>query len=153
MFIGPYEHHSNELPWRESIADVVVIDEDADGHIDLAELERRLVALRRPAAAHRQLLRGLQRHRHLDRRRPVAALLHEHGALSFWDYAAAGPYVPIRMAESARARRPQGRHLLVTAQVRRRAPNPRRPGRPPGTGAQPASSEAAARHGQAAVSR
>ena len=35
VFIGPYEHHSNELPWRESIADVVIIDEDADGHIDL----------------------------------------------------------------------------------------------------------------------
>ena len=31
VFIGPYEHHSNELPWRESIADVVTIDEDADG--------------------------------------------------------------------------------------------------------------------------
>ena len=31
----------------------------------------------------------------------IAALLHAHGALSFWDYAAAGPYVPIRMAESA----------------------------------------------------
>ena len=25
IFIGPYEHHSNELPWRESIADVVTI--------------------------------------------------------------------------------------------------------------------------------
>ena len=35
MFIGPFEHHSNELPWRESIADVVVIPEDRDGHIDL----------------------------------------------------------------------------------------------------------------------
>lgn len=39
VFVGPYEHHSNELPWRESIADVVVIDEDTDGHIDLAQLE------------------------------------------------------------------------------------------------------------------
>ena len=35
VFIGPYEHHSNELPWRESIADVVIIDEDADGHVSL----------------------------------------------------------------------------------------------------------------------
>src|SRR5256885_2053721 len=34
VFIGPYEHHSNELPWRESIADVVEIPEDADGHVD-----------------------------------------------------------------------------------------------------------------------
>ena len=40
MFIGPFEHHSNELPWRESIADVVTIPEDADGHIDIERLER-----------------------------------------------------------------------------------------------------------------
>src|SRR6478736_3867578 len=31
VFIGPYEHHSNEIPWRESIADVVTIHQDADG--------------------------------------------------------------------------------------------------------------------------
>ncbi|HRC12905.1 MAG TPA: aminotransferase, partial [Dermatophilaceae bacterium] len=36
VFIGPYEHHSNELPWRESIADVVVIPQDLDGHISLS---------------------------------------------------------------------------------------------------------------------
>src|SRR5437868_3690410 len=35
VFVGPFEHHSNELPWRETIADVVVIQEDHDGHIDL----------------------------------------------------------------------------------------------------------------------
>src|SRR5207244_320978 len=23
VFIGPYEHHSNELPWRESVVDLV----------------------------------------------------------------------------------------------------------------------------------
>ena len=44
VLIGPYEHHSNELPWRESIAEVIEIDEDADGHIDqrvlTAALER-----------------------------------------------------------------------------------------------------------------
>src|SRR6202158_3030565 len=40
VFIGPYEHHSNELPWRESIADVVVIHEDADGHGDLGPLQQ-----------------------------------------------------------------------------------------------------------------
>jgi hypothetical protein len=42
VFIGPYEHHSNEIPWRESIADLVTIDEDADGHVDLALLEAEL---------------------------------------------------------------------------------------------------------------
>src|SRR4029077_13357771 len=44
VFTGPFEHHSNELPWRESVADVVVVPQDADGHIDLAFLERQLVA-------------------------------------------------------------------------------------------------------------
>ncbi len=42
VFVGPYEHHSNELPWRESIADVVTIREDADGRVDLAHLEEEL---------------------------------------------------------------------------------------------------------------
>src|SRR6478672_714571 len=42
VFIGPYEHHSNEIPWRESIADLVTIREDADGRIDLAQLEAEL---------------------------------------------------------------------------------------------------------------
>jgi selenocysteine lyase/cysteine desulfurase len=36
VFIGPFEHHSNELPWQESIADVVVIPQDSDGHIAAA---------------------------------------------------------------------------------------------------------------------
>ena len=43
VFTGPFEHHSNELPWRESIAEVVVIREDADSHADLAQLEEELV--------------------------------------------------------------------------------------------------------------
>ena len=43
VLIGPYEHHSNELPWRESIAEVVTVPEDASGHVDLAALEAALV--------------------------------------------------------------------------------------------------------------
>ena len=101
VFVGPYEHHSNELPWRESIADVVVIGEDADGHIDLADLGRQLDRYaRRPlligsfsAASN---VTGI-----LTGTGAVAALLHARGALSFWDYAAAGPYLPIRVAASA----------------------------------------------------
>ena len=42
VFIGPFEHHSNEISWRESIADVVTIREDADGHIDQAQLAQEL---------------------------------------------------------------------------------------------------------------
>lgn len=97
VFIGPYEHHSNELPWRESIAETVVIDEDADGHVDLALLEAALVRYAdRPlkigsfSAASNVTGIGTDT-------RAVSALLHRHGALSFWDFAAAGPYVQIEM--------------------------------------------------------
>ncbi|MFC3890761.1 aminotransferase class V-fold PLP-dependent enzyme [Lentzea rhizosphaerae] len=104
VFVGPYEHHSNELPWRESIADVVVIGEDARGHIDVAELRRQLVR-----HSGRPLLIGSFSAASnvtgvLTNADSIAALLHDHGALSFWDYAAAAPYVPIRVRESAPGR-------------------------------------------------
>jgi selenocysteine lyase/cysteine desulfurase len=97
VFIGPFEHHSNELPWRESICDVVTIPENRNGCIDLDALEQQLVAY-----ADRPLLIGsfsaasnvtgivTDTHR-------IADLLHRHGALSFWDFAAAAPYVDIDM--------------------------------------------------------
>ncbi|MCB9526407.1 MAG: aminotransferase class V-fold PLP-dependent enzyme [Myxococcales bacterium] len=97
VFVGPYEHHSNELPWRESICEVVTIDEDADGHVDLALLEAALLRYAdRPlkigsfSAASNVTGIGTDT-------RSVTALLHRHGALSFWDFAAAGPYVQIEM--------------------------------------------------------
>jgi selenocysteine lyase/cysteine desulfurase len=98
VFIGPYEHHSNELPWRESIADVVTIREDRDGHIDLAHLaeelarhaDRRLLIGSFSAASN---VTGI----HSDTR-AVSVLLHRHGAFAFWDYAAAAPYLEMNMA-------------------------------------------------------
>jgi selenocysteine lyase/cysteine desulfurase len=104
VFVGPFEHHSNELPWRESIADVVAIGEDRDGHVDLAELEAQLLCfaerpLRIGSFSAASNVTGI-----LSDTDRIAALLHRHGALSFWDYAAAAPYVPIRMAASAPGR-------------------------------------------------
>jgi len=106
VFVGPYEHHSNELPWRESIADVVVIGEDAHGHVDVdvAELRRQLVRyatrpLRIGSFSAASNVTGV-----LTNTDSIAALLHDHGALSFWDYAAAAPHVPIRVRESAPGR-------------------------------------------------
>src|SRR5215468_10175160 len=97
VFIGPFEHHSNELPWRESIAEVRVIQEDADGHIDLDHLERELVRhaarpLKIGSFSAASNVTGIA-----SDTRAIAALLHRHGAYSFWDYAAAGPYVAIEM--------------------------------------------------------
>lgn len=102
VFIGPYEHHSNELPWRESIADVVTIHEDIDGHIDLIELESELQKYQdRPlligsfsAASN---VTGITSDVHR-----ITLKLHQYGALSFWDYAAAAPYVKIDVAPDGR---------------------------------------------------
>ncbi len=97
VFVGPFEHHSNELPWRESIADVVEIAEDPDGHIDLDDLARRLAEFsERPlkigsfsAASN---VTGI-----ISDTSAISSLLHANGALSFWDCAAAAPYVAIEM--------------------------------------------------------
>ena len=97
VFVGPYEHHSNELPWRESVADVVQIPEDLDGHVDLTVLEQKLREyadrpLRIGSFSAASNVTGIV----TDTIR-VARLLHEHGALSFWDFAAAAPYVDVTM--------------------------------------------------------
>ncbi len=112
VFIGPYEHHSNELPWRESIADVVTIHEDADGHIDCDHLRSELIR-----HADRPLLigsfsaasnvTGIVTDTH-----GITELLHEHGALAFWDFAAAAPYVDIEF-NSRDGRAAAGKDAIV----------------------------------------
>lgn len=97
VFIGPFEHHSNELPWRESIADIVVIPEDRDGHIDNKALEAQLQQYQnRPlkigsfsAASN---VTGI-----VSDTFGISTLLHQYGALAFWDFAAAAPYIDIEM--------------------------------------------------------
>ena len=97
VFLGPYEHHSNELPWRESIAEVVPIRGDLAGRVDVDhlayELRRhadRSVKIGSFSAASN--VTGI-----ITAVDQVAITLHRHGALSCWDYAAAGPYLPIDM--------------------------------------------------------
>jgi selenocysteine lyase/cysteine desulfurase len=97
VFVGPYEHHSNELPWRESICDVVRIDEDIDGHIDFAALDAQLHAyadrpLRIGAFSAASNVTGIVTDTH-----GITKLLHRHNALAVWDFAAAAPYVDIEM--------------------------------------------------------
>src|SRR3954462_3405914 len=97
VFIGPYEHPSNELPWRESIAAVVTIHEDQDGHIDVdqlrAELERYADReLRIGSFSAASNVTGIVTDTHR-----ITRLLHEHGALALWDFAACAPYVDVEM--------------------------------------------------------
>ncbi len=97
VFIGPYEHHSNELPWRESIGDVVTIEEDENGSIDLVHLEEELKRyesrkLKIGSFSAASNVTGIG-----SNTAETAILLHRYGALSFWDFAAAAPYVKMEM--------------------------------------------------------
>ena len=102
VFIGPFEHHSNELP---------VARVDRRRRRDPRGPRR---AHRRRPAARAELVRHADRPLKIgsfsaasnvtgivtdtDR---ISSLLHEHGALAFWDFAAAGPYVDIDMNPTA----------------------------------------------------
>lgn len=97
VLIGPYEHHSNILPWRESGAEVIEIDEAANGGPDMAALEAalkegqgRLVIGSFSAASN---VSGI-----VTDVTAVTRLLKRHGALAVWDYAGGGPYLTIDMA-------------------------------------------------------
>lgn len=100
VFIGPYEHHSNELPWRESTAELVAVPLCDDGLLDSAALEAQLQRFEdRPikigsfsAASN---VTGLKTD--VD---GISRLLHRYGALACWDYAAAAPYVGIDVSGS-----------------------------------------------------
>jgi selenocysteine lyase/cysteine desulfurase len=94
VFVGPFEHHSNEVTWREGFAEVVEVALDEAGELDLGDLERQLV---RPEWEGRRKIGSFSAGSNVTGvRTPVhdiARLLHRHGALAFFDFAAAGPYV------------------------------------------------------------
>jgi selenocysteine lyase/cysteine desulfurase len=97
VLVGPYEHHSNELPWIESIADVVEIALDERGLVDLRDLEAKAAAyadrpLKIGSFSAASNVTGL-----LTDVPAIARALHRHGFYALFDYAAAAPYVPIDM--------------------------------------------------------
>jgi selenocysteine lyase/cysteine desulfurase len=96
VIVGPYEHHSNILPWRESPAEVVTIGESETAGPSLSELDAalrvtddRVVVCAFSAASN---VTGIVSDVAGITRRVKAA-----GAKIVWDYAGAGPYMPISM--------------------------------------------------------
>jgi selenocysteine lyase/cysteine desulfurase len=142
VLVGPYEHHSNVLPWMETVADVQEVALDSRGGIDLDDLRRRARAARgRPLVAGAfsaaSNVDGL-----LTDVAAAARVLHEEGALAFVDYAAGGPYLPIDMHPADPLSRldavfvsthkfpggPEGSGVLVAHRDLFRTRTPERPG-------------------------
>lgn len=97
VFLGPFEHHSNILPWRESACEVVEIPLSSDGNVDLHTLEEQLKIYSNT----RPLIGSFSAASNVTGiKAPVDeihALLKKYKALSFWDYAGGAPYLPIDM--------------------------------------------------------
>jgi selenocysteine lyase/cysteine desulfurase len=97
VLVGPYEHHSNELPWREAQADVIRLPLDQDGGIDqevmtdtlIENADRHLIVGSFSAASN---VTGI-----VSDVTGITRRLRDHGALAVWDYAAGAPYLPIDM--------------------------------------------------------
>ena len=97
VITGPYEHHSNILPWRESGAQVIQLQEAVEGGPDLVQLEEllqtnsaRLIVGAFSAASN---VTGIK----ADVCK-ITKLLKLYEALSVWDYAGGAPYMNIDMA-------------------------------------------------------
>eukprot|EP00118_Oscarella_pearsei_P017421 m.172220 g.172220 ORF g.172220 m.172220 type:complete len:899 (+) comp39084_c0_seq8:2372-5068(+) len=98
VFVGPFEHHSNLLPWRETGADIVHIDEDNVGNVDIDDLEEKL---KLHESSGRLLIGCFSACSNitgiLTDTITVTAILHKYKALAFWDYATAAPYCNVDM--------------------------------------------------------
>jgi selenocysteine lyase/cysteine desulfurase len=97
VFRSHMEHHSNDITWRETIAETVYVDFDDHGRVSPDELDAQLakhahapVKIGTFSAASN--VTGILNDCHA-----LARVLHRHGALAFFDYAAAGPYIDIDM--------------------------------------------------------
>ncbi|MBO9399023.1 aminotransferase class V-fold PLP-dependent enzyme [Shimia sp. R9_2] len=97
VLVGPYEHHSNLLPWRESGAQVIEIPEGALPGPDRAALTQALaehslngrVIVAMSAAAN---VTGV-----CTDVAAVTRLVKTYDALMVWDYAGGGPYLPMQL--------------------------------------------------------
>ena len=97
VLIGPYEHHSNILPWRESGAEVIEIPEAPSGGPDIDMLEkalkenqgRRLIGAFSAMSNVTGIITDVKK---------VTRLLKSYGAISIWDFAGGAPYMPIDLA-------------------------------------------------------
>lgn len=100
VLIGPYEHHSNILPWREIGAEVTEIDEAATGGVDLHHLEcelsksgRGVLVIGAFSAASNVTGVGTDI-------AAVTRLVKCAGGKVVWDFAGGGPYLPVDLAPS-----------------------------------------------------
>lgn len=109
IFVGPYEHHSNLIPWRECGCQIVTVPiHPIHGGIHMEALER---LLSDPIYGYEDTSTAATTTRlrigtfsvasnvtgRIADTPTITALLHQYNVLSFWDYATGASYLPIDM--------------------------------------------------------
>ncbi|GHC67985.1 aminotransferase class V-fold PLP-dependent enzyme [Limoniibacter endophyticus] len=94
---GPYEHHSNILPWRECGAPLFEIPECAGGGPCLDHLERKLKSLEGHDLVIGTFSAASNVTGIVTDTDAVSRILKRYGAVAIWDYAGGGPYMPMQM--------------------------------------------------------
>lgn len=97
VILGPYEHHSNILPWRESGAEVIELGEDAGGGPDRAALAHALATGPEGARTICAFSAASNVTGVIADVTGITRQVKQAGARMVWDYAGGGPYLPIRM--------------------------------------------------------
>lgn len=100
VFVTHMEHHSNQTTWLETIADVVVIDPDKDGLVDVENLRKKISnyknrKLKIGAFTSASNVTGIEPPYY-----ELAKIMHQNGGYCFVDFACAAPYVNIDMHPS-----------------------------------------------------
>jgi selenocysteine lyase/cysteine desulfurase len=98
VFIGPFEHQSNEVLWCESQADVIVIPKNPEtGLIDLEKLQEELEMHQHRTLKIASFLAASNVTGIRSDTKATAKILHAYGAKVCFDFAAAGPHVTMDM--------------------------------------------------------
>ena len=105
IVLGPFEHHSNLLPWRELGGDKFVIETaklTKDGStVDMIDLERILIQHRKKYPDCPFIIGTFSAASNVTGAIvddiAITKLLHKYDALSFWDYATGASYLNINM--------------------------------------------------------
>ncbi|NNG27866.1 MAG: aminotransferase class V-fold PLP-dependent enzyme [Ignavibacteriaceae bacterium] len=97
VFVTHMEHHSNQTTWLETIADVIVLNPDDKGIVDLNNLEEECSKyknreLKIGAFSACSNVTGIDTPYH-----KMAKIVHKYGGYSFIDFAASAPNVKIDM--------------------------------------------------------
>ncbi len=97
VFVTHMEHHSNHTSWQETIADVVGIEPDEKGLVNVDDLKRKLEIykdrkLKIGAFTACSNVTGIETPYH-----ELAKIMHQNGGYCFVDFACSAPYVKINM--------------------------------------------------------